>query len=92
MFQGGPAVIHKLRFSPPPAPREAITSAKYKNAALDREVVERLSLERLRPRQLHPYWATVREVADMLAIRMTRVRQRTAVHGMAAQTSSSGSR
>ena len=34
--------------------------AKYKNAGLQLDDVERASLQRLRPRQPHPYWAGVR--------------------------------
>ena len=48
--------------------------AKYKNAGLRLEDVELASLERLRTRQRHPYWAGLQEVADVLCLSRTRVR------------------
>ena len=43
---------------------------------LDRDVVERLSLERVRRRSSdHPYWATTPEVAAILGVNRARVRQ-----------------
>lgn len=40
-----------------------VMAAKYKNAGPYRDDAEQLALEPLKPRQPHPYCATVREVA-----------------------------
>lgn len=52
-------------------------SVKGQRAGLDLEAVEHASLERFRSRRRggHPYWATIREAAEILDVSQNRVHQ-----------------
>ena len=50
-------------------------AVKHQRSGLDRETVERLALERLRPHGGHPYWLTASEAAEVLGVTPKRVHQ-----------------
>ena len=41
-------------------------AVRHAKAGLDRDVVEQVSLDRMRPGRAHSYWATSREAAEVL--------------------------